>query len=85
MSLPDILTLAVLPAFLLLDYFVPPAAGFRSRWWRSRAAVVIAVNFGMALLVGARVAGPVATILFALLIHARIRVEEDALRHPPCN
>lgn len=39
---------------------------------------------GMALFVGARVTGPVATILFSLLIRARIRVEEGALRHPPC-
>jgi sterol desaturase/sphingolipid hydroxylase (fatty acid hydroxylase superfamily) len=57
MSLPDILALAVLPAFLLLDYLVPPAAGFRSRWWRSRAAMVIAVNFGLSLLVGQLWAG----------------------------
>ena len=39
---------------------------------------------GMALLVGARVSGPLATILFGLLIRSRITVEEDALRHPPC-
>ena len=45
---------------------------------------VIGELIGMALLVGARVAGPVATILFGLLIRARIRVEEQALRHPPC-
>ena len=45
---------------------------------------VIGELIGMALLAGARVSGPVATILFALLIHARIRVEEEALRHPPC-
>lgn len=45
---------------------------------------VIGELIGMAMIVGARVAGPVATILFGLLIHARIRVEEDALRHPPC-
>ena len=45
---------------------------------------VIGELIGMALLVGARVAGPVAVILFGLLIHARIQVEEEALRHPPC-
>jgi methyltransferase len=38
----------------------------------------------VALLVGARVTGPVAVVVFGLLIRARIRVEEHALRHPPC-
>jgi methyltransferase len=39
----------------------------------------------MALMVGARVTGPVAMLLFGVLIRHRIRVEEAALRHPPCN
>jgi methyltransferase len=39
---------------------------------------------GVALLTGARVTGPIATVLFACLIRRRIRVEEAALRHPPC-
>jgi methyltransferase len=39
---------------------------------------------GMALLVGARVSGPFATLLFSLLLWRRIRVEDRALRHPPC-
>ena len=39
----------------------------------------------MALLVGARVSGPVAMLLFGVLIRQRIRVEESALRHPPCS
>jgi methyltransferase len=39
----------------------------------------------MALLVGARVSGPVAMLLFGVLIRQRIRVEEAALRHPPCS
>jgi methyltransferase len=39
---------------------------------------------GMALLLGARVTGPLTTMLFAMLIRARIKVEEAALRHPPC-
>jgi methyltransferase len=39
----------------------------------------------MALLVGARVSGPVAMLLFGVLIRQRIRVEEYALRHPPCS
>lgn len=34
---------------------------------------------GMALLVGARLSGPVATVLFALLLRRRIAVEEEAL------
>jgi methyltransferase len=41
---------------------------------------VIGELAGMALLVGARVSGPVGTLLFALLIHRRIRVEDAALR-----
>ncbi|MBM3819460.1 MAG: hypothetical protein FJW14_10675 [Acidimicrobiia bacterium] len=45
---------------------------------------VIGELIGVALLVGARVTGPLATILFALLVRARIRVEEKALRHPSC-
>ena len=39
----------------------------------------------MALIVGARVTGPVAMLLFGVLIRHRIRVEETALRHPPCS
>jgi methyltransferase len=45
---------------------------------------VVGELVGMALLVGARVTGPLATVLFSLLLRARIRVEERALRHPPC-
>lgn len=37
----------------------------------------------MALLVGARVSGPVTTLLFSLLLWRRIRVEDRALRYPP--
>ena len=39
----------------------------------------------MALLVGARVSGPVAMLLFGVLMRQRIGVEESALRHPPCS
>jgi len=39
----------------------------------------------VALLVGARVSGPVATLLFALLLMRRIAVEEEALRYRPCS
>ncbi len=39
----------------------------------------------VALIVGARVSGPVAMLLFGVLIRHRIRVEEAALRHPPCS
>lgn len=45
---------------------------------------IVGELLGMALLVGARVTGPVATLLFSLLLRARIRVENRALRHPPC-
>jgi methyltransferase len=45
---------------------------------------VIGELAGVAMLAGAVVTGPVATILFAALIRRRIRVEEAALRHPPC-
>jgi methyltransferase len=39
----------------------------------------------MALIVGARATGPLAMLLFGVLIRRRIRVEEAALRHPPCS
>ncbi|MBI3048730.1 MAG: hypothetical protein HYY76_10520 [Acidobacteria bacterium] len=45
---------------------------------------VVGELLGMALLVGARVAGPATIVLFSLLLRARIRVEDGALRHPPC-
>ena len=45
---------------------------------------VIGELASMALLVGARGSGPLAVVLFGLLIRSRIRVEEQALRHPPC-
>ena len=45
---------------------------------------VIGELASMALMVGARVTGPLSVILFAWLIMQRIRVEERALRHPPC-
>jgi methyltransferase len=38
----------------------------------------------VAMIVGARLTGPVVTFLFALLIRHRIRVENRALRYPPC-
>jgi sterol desaturase/sphingolipid hydroxylase (fatty acid hydroxylase superfamily) len=52
MSWSEILTLALLPAFLLLDLLRPVRAGSRPRWWRSRAFVVTAFNFWLALLIG---------------------------------
>ena len=39
----------------------------------------------MALLVGARLTGPVATALFTLLLIRRIRVEDQILRHLTCS
>ncbi|MCX2864925.1 sterol desaturase family protein [Paucibacter sp. PLA-PC-4] len=52
MSWLEIFALALLPAFLLLDFFNPPPKGVRTRWWRSRAFAVTAVNFVLALFVG---------------------------------
>lgn len=43
---------------------------------------VIGELVGMALLTGARVCGPAATILFALLLRRRVAVEEQALGAP---
>jgi methyltransferase len=39
----------------------------------------------VALLVGAKVSGPVAMLIFGVLLRYRIRVEDAALRHPPCS
>jgi methyltransferase len=46
---------------------------------------VVGELLGMALIVGARVTGPVAVVLFSLLLRWRIIVENRALRHPPCS
>jgi len=46
---------------------------------------VVGELVSMGLLVGARAAGPVATVLFSLLIWRRIRVENRALRHLTCS
>lgn len=51
MSWPEILTLAVLPAFLLFDAITHAHAG-RVRGWRSRALSITVVNTGLALVVG---------------------------------
>ena len=51
MSWPEIFTLAVLPAFLLLDAITHAHAG-RVRGWRSRALSITVVNTGLALVVG---------------------------------
>ncbi len=44
---------------------------------------VVGELLGMALLVGAAVTGPIAVLLFSLLLRQRIRVEDRALRSPP--
>ena len=46
---------------------------------------VVGELVSMALLVGAPVSGPVATLLFSRLIWMRIRVENRALRHSACS
>ena len=45
---------------------------------------VIGELVSMALLVGARVTGPVSILLFSLVLRRRIRVENEALRHFTC-
>lgn len=45
---------------------------------------VVGELIGFAIVVGARATGPIATIVFGLLLRSRIRVENGALRHPPC-
>ena len=53
MSWPEIIALAVLPAFLMLDLLKPAAGGDgRARWWRSRALAVTAFNFWLATKIG---------------------------------
>lgn len=46
---------------------------------------VVGELIGFAIVVGARVTGPVATIVFGLLLRSRIQVENSALRRPPCS
>ena len=46
---------------------------------------VVGELVSMALLVGARLTGPVATTLFTLLLIRRIRVEDQILRHLTCS
>jgi methyltransferase len=46
---------------------------------------VVGELIAMALLVGARIMGPVATLLFTWLLRARTNVENRALRYPPCS
>ena len=52
MSWLEIGTLAVLPAFLLLDLLFPAPKSSRSRWWRTRATAVTAVSFWLSLTLG---------------------------------
>ena len=44
---------------------------------------VVGELLSMALLVGAVVSGPIAVLLFGLLLRQRIRLEDRALRSPP--
>jgi methyltransferase len=68
---------------------VPPgaasvASGPYSRLRHPNYIAVIGELVSMAVLVGARLSGPVAVVFFGLLIRRRIEVEERALRYPPC-
>jgi sterol desaturase/sphingolipid hydroxylase (fatty acid hydroxylase superfamily) len=53
MSWLEIVTLALLPAFLLIDLLHRAHADRRARGWRARALVVTAFNFGLSLVLGA--------------------------------
>ena len=44
---------------------------------------VVGELLSMALLVGAAVTGPIAVLLFSLLLRQRMRIEDRALRYPP--
>jgi len=48
----ELATLAVLPAFLLLDFLYRARRETRADWWRARAFLVTAVNFWLSLKVG---------------------------------
>ncbi|HEY0820116.1 MAG TPA: sterol desaturase family protein [Rhizobacter sp.] len=52
MSWLELLTLAILPAFLLLDLVMPLGGVPRLRGWRVRAGIVTTVNFGLSLALG---------------------------------
>ena len=45
---------------------------------------VVGELLGMALIAGARFSGPVGMLLFTWLLAARMKVENRALRYPPC-
>jgi sterol desaturase/sphingolipid hydroxylase (fatty acid hydroxylase superfamily) len=49
----EILTLALLPAFLLIDVLHRAFGDSRTRGWRTRAFIVTAFNFGLSIVVGA--------------------------------
>lgn len=52
MSIPELIALGCLPAFLLLDLLKRASAPARARWWRTRAFVVTAFNFWLSLQLG---------------------------------
>lgn len=52
MSWYEIAALAVLPAFLLLDFIHRGHDEHRARWWRTRALAITALNFVLSLLLG---------------------------------
>ena len=67
---------------------VPPDAsrvshGPYARMNHPNYVAVVGELIGFAIVVGARLTGPIATMVFGLLLRHRIRVENAALRHPP--
>ena len=53
-------------------------------WRHPNYIAVVGELLAMAVMTGARITGPVATLLFSWLMWQRIRVEERALRYPTC-
>jgi methyltransferase len=54
--------------------------------WRHPNYIAVVGEFlAMAMMTGARVTGPLTTLLFSWLMWQRIRVEDRALRHPTCS
>jgi methyltransferase len=54
-------------------------------WRHPNYVAVVGELLAMALMTGARVSGPLSTVLFGWLMWRRIQVEDRALRYPTCS
>lgn len=54
-------------------------------WRHPNYIAVVGELVAVALMTGARISGPVTTLLFSWLMWRRIRVEDNALRYPTCS